>query len=150
MEWMEWVKMAVRVRWETRKARGRAGVAGISRPSMSRYERGDCPLQERLEEWARGLGMDVAQAVAAWQTRYEVGLIAEVRAVRSDVIAWRKGRGGRVRGVFIHTPRSGVRISYATVWREGEGYAGRVDGRLPVRAPTLAGVLAALGAPVSA
>lgn len=96
--------------------------------------------------WARGLGMDVQQAVAAWQTRYEVGLIAEVRSVRSDVIAWRQGRAGRVRGVFIHTPRPGVRISYATVWRDGEGYAGQVDKRLPVKAPTLAGVLAALGA----
>lgn len=146
MEWMEWVKMAVRVRWETRKARGRAGVAGISRPSMSRYERGDCPQQYRVAMWARGLGMDVQQAVAAWQTRYEVGLIAEVRSVRSDVIAWRQGRAGRVRGVFIHTPRPGVRISYATVWRDGEGYAGQVDKRLPVKAPTLAGVLAALGA----
>jgi len=143
---MEWVKMATVRRWETRRERGGAGVAGISRPSMSRYERGDCPLQERLEEWARGLGMDVPQAVVAWRGRYEIGLIAEVRAVRSDVIAWRQGRAGRGRGGFIHTPRPGVRISYATVWRDGEGYAGQVDKRLPVKAPTLAGVLAALGA----
>jgi len=89
--------------------------------------------------------MDVAQAVAAWQTRYEVGLIAEVRAVRPG-IEWRQGRAGRVRGVFM---QSGY-ICGASVWREGEGYAGQVDKRLPVKAPTLAGVLAALGAPVSA
>jgi hypothetical protein len=112
-------------------------------------ERGDCPHRERVEMWARGLGLDVPQAVAAWRGRYEVGLIAEVRSVRSDVIAWRQGRAGRVRGVFIHTPRPGVRISCVSVWRDGEGYAGQIGGRLPVKAPTLAGVLAAL-APVSA
>ena len=82
MEWMKWVRMVVRVRWETRKARGGAGVAGISRASMTRYERGDCPLQERLEEWARGLGMDVAQAVAAWHRRYlrVIGKLPELLA----------------------------------------------------------------------
>ena len=72
MEWMEWVGMAARVRWETRRERGGASVIGISRASMSRYERGECPQRERLETWARGLGMDVQQAVAAWRTRYEV------------------------------------------------------------------------------
>ena len=148
MEWMEWVKMAVRVRWETRKARGRAGVAGISRPSMSRYERGDCPLQERLEEWARGLGMDVAQAVAAWQTRYEAGLIADCAALRPG-IAWRAGKRG---AVLAHVSGAAPRtIRDLRVWRKGASYVGRLGctrARM-VKAPTLAGVLDVL-APVSA
>jgi len=146
MEWMEWVKMAVRVRWETRKARGRAGVAGISRPSMSRYERGDCPLQERLEEWARGLGMDVAQAVAAWQTRYEAGLIADCAALRPG-IAWRAGKRG---AVLAHVSGAAPRtIRDLRVRRRWGGYSGQVERQRPVWGPTLAGVLDVL-APVSA
>ena len=148
MEWMKWVRMAVRVRWETRKARGGAGVAGISRASMTRYERGDCPLQERLEEWARGLGMDVAQAVAAWQTRYEAGLIADCAALRPG-IEWRAGKWG---AVLAHGCGAGPRtIRDLRVWRKGASYVGRLGrGRARmVKAPTLAGVLDVL-APVSA
>jgi transcriptional regulator with XRE-family HTH domain len=142
MEWMKWVRMATQVRWETRRERGGAGVAGISRPSMSRYERGDCPHRERVEMWARGLGLDEDVALAAWGTRYESALIAEVRALRSDVVAWQQGRAGRVRGICVQKGR----LRDVAVWREGEGYAGQIGGRLPVKAPTLAGVLDVLGA----
>ena len=148
MEWMKWVRMAVRVRWETRKARGGAGVAGISRASMTRYERGDCPQRDKVEMWARGLGMDVAQAVAAWQTRYEAGLIADCAALRPG-IAWRAGKCG---AVLAHVSGAAPRtIRDLRVWRKGASYVGRLGrGRARmVKAPTLAGVLDVL-APVSA
>lgn len=147
MDWMEWVRMATARRWETRRERRGASVIGISRPSMTRYERGDCPQRDKVEMWARGLGMDVAQAVAAWQTRYEVGLIADCAALRPG-IAWRAGKCG---AVLAHVSGAAPRtIRDLRVWRKGASYVGRLGctrARM-VKAPTLAGVLDVL-APVS-
>ena len=149
MDWMEWVKMATVRRWETRRERGGAGVAGISRASMTRYERGDCPHQYKVEEWARGLGLDVPQAVAAWRTCYEVGLIAEAKVLR-PALYWQRGGAGRVSGMVVEqVPQGGVRISYVSAWAQDGGYAGQIGRGRMVKAPTLAGVLAAL-VPVSA
>lgn len=69
MTWSEWLKIAIGARAvRLRSGQGR-GVAGVSAPALSRYERGSRrPAQEvTVRAWARGLGLDEEQAVAAWR-----------------------------------------------------------------------------------
>tara|TARA_R110000868_G_scaffold156095_1_gene382761 strand:- start:32 stop:331 length:300 start_codon:yes stop_codon:yes gene_type:complete len=69
MTWNEWIKIAIGARAvRLRSGQGR-GVAGVSAPALSRYERGSRrPAQEvTVRAWARGLELDEEQAVAAWR-----------------------------------------------------------------------------------
>ena len=142
MEWMEWVQLATDTR--ARRPHGATRLQDISAPSLTRYERGDCPQRERLEVWARELGLDVAVAVAAWRSRYEVGIIADCRAACPDAY-WRRGRKGALGDLFVPRGSGRERVPLA-VWQDlgWPGYAGRVGRGVVVRRETLAELLAVL------
>ena len=136
MTWSEWADMAAAARGARQRAGLGAGLDGISPASLCRYEQGDCPRRDRLEVWARALGLDVEEAVAAWRGRYEVGIVADCAARRADM-SWRRGVKG---ALGLAAPASDP----VSVWAEGDGYAGRIGRSRCVRRGTLHEVLDAL------
>ena len=69
MTWSEWRAVAIGARANRLRSGQGRGVAGISAPALSRYERGSRrPASEAtVRAWARGLGLEEEQAVAAWR-----------------------------------------------------------------------------------